>query len=68
MLNIDKAQIITYWQDLPWNEIKLNTNKYLPKFVFVLLIVLITQTFAKLTWEFFYQNKRHYLITIESRF
>ncbi len=50
---MNKTQITTYWQDLPWNEIKLKANKHLPKFVFVLLIVLITQTFAELTWEFF---------------
>lgn len=50
---MDKTQIITYWQGLPWNEIKLKVNKHLPKFVFILLIVLITQTFAELTWEFF---------------
>ena len=48
-----KSQILTYWQELPWNEIKLNAHKYLPKFVFVLLIVMLTQTFAKLTWAFF---------------
>ena len=50
---MDKAQIITYWQGLPWNEIKLKSNKYLPKFVFVLLIVLIIQTLAELTWQIF---------------
>lgn len=48
-----KAQIITYWQTMPWNEIKLKANKVLPKFIFIVLIILITQTFAELTWEFF---------------
>ncbi len=50
---MDKTQIITYWQDLPWTEIKLNTNKYLPKFIFILLLLLITQTLAELTWALF---------------
>jgi general secretion pathway protein C len=50
---MDKAQIITYWHEMPWNEIKLKANEHLPKFVFVLLILLLTQTVAKLTWGFF---------------
>ena len=50
---MDKTQIINYWQGLPWNEIKLKANKHLPKFVFILLVILITQTFAELTWQVF---------------
>lgn len=50
---MNKTQITTYWQELPWTEIKLKANKHLPRFVFILLIILITQTFAKLTWEIF---------------
>ena len=50
---MDKAQITQHWQDLPWNEIKLNANKHLPKFVFVVLIILLTQTLAELTWQLF---------------
>ena len=48
---MNKTQITTYWQELPWNEIKLKANKHLPRFVFVFLIILIAQTFAELTWE-----------------
>ena len=48
-----KPQLTAYWQDLPWNAIKLKANKHLPKFIFVVLIILITQTFAELTWRFF---------------
>lgn len=55
---MDKTQILTYWQGLPWNEIKLNANKYLPKFVFILLVLLITQTLAELTWEFFIPEQK----------
>ena len=50
---MNKAEIITYWQGLPWNEIRLKANKNLPKFIFVLLIILLVQIFAELTWDFF---------------
>ena len=50
---MDKAQLTAHWQDLPWNDIKLKANKHLPKFVFIVLIVLITQTLAELTWMLF---------------
>ena len=50
---MDKAQITSYWQGLPWNEIRLKANKHLPKFIFIMLVILITQTLAKLTWTFF---------------
>jgi len=50
---MNKPQLTAYWQDLPWNTIKLKANKYLPEFIFVVLIILITQTFAELTWHFF---------------
>ncbi len=50
---MNKIQITTYWQAMPWGEIKLKVNKHLPKFVFIVLVLLITQTFAELTWSFF---------------
>ena len=50
---MNKTEITAYWQELPWNEFKLKANKHLPKFIFILLIILITQTFAKLTWDIF---------------
>ena len=50
---MDKTQLTTYWQSLPWNEIKLKANTVLPKLVVVLLVILIAQTFAKLTWRYF---------------
>ena len=50
---MNTTQIINYWQALPWNEIKLKANTHLPKFVFIVLIILLTQTFAVMTWEFF---------------
>ena len=50
---MDRAQITNYWQGLPWNEIKLKANKHLPKFIVVVFVVLITQTFAEMTWSFF---------------
>ena len=53
MFGMNKTQITAYWQELPWNEIKLKANKHLPKFVFIVLIILIVQTFAELTWEIF---------------
>lgn len=50
---MDKAQITSYWQGLPWNEIRLKANKHLPKAIFIVLVILITQTLAELTWTFF---------------
>ena len=50
---MDKTQLITLWHDMPWNEIKLKANKYLPKFVFIVLIILVAQLVAELTWRFF---------------
>lgn len=50
---MNKTQITTYWQAMPWGEIKLKVNKHLPRFVFIVLVLLITQTFAELTWSFF---------------
>lgn len=50
---MDKAQITSYWQDLPWNEIRLKAHKHLPKFIFIVFVILITQTLAELTWTFF---------------
>ena len=50
---MDKAQITSYWQGLPWNEIRLKANKHLPKFIFIVLVILITQTLAELTWTLF---------------
>ena len=54
---MDRAQITNYLQELPWNEIKLKANKHLPKFIVVVFVVLITQTFAELTWSFFSPNQ-----------
>lgn len=55
---MNKMEITAYWQELPWNDIKLKVNKYSPKFIFVLLIVLITQTFAELTWDIFAPSEK----------
>ena len=50
---MNKSHLISSWQNMPWNEIKLKANKYLPKFILILLIVLITKSFAEMTWRFF---------------
>jgi len=50
---MDKTQLITLWHEMPWNEIKLKANKHLPKFVFIVLIILVVQLVAELTWRFF---------------
>ena len=44
---------LAYWQNLPWNEIRFKANKYLPKLTFIALVILLTQTFAELTWDIF---------------
>ena len=66
MLSMNKTQITTYWQELPWNEIKLKANKHLPKFVFILFIILIIQTFAELTWEIFTPSEKSTSDTVHS--
>lgn len=48
---MNKAQITTYIQELPWKEIRLNANKYLPKLVLLILILLLVQTAAEITWK-----------------
>lgn len=63
---MNKTQITTYWQELPWNEIKLKANKHLPKFVFILFIILIMQTFAELTWEIFTPSEKSSSDTVHS--
>ena len=66
MLSMNKTQITSYWQELPWNEIKLKANKHLPKFVFILFIILIIQTFAELTWEIFTPSETSTSNTVHS--
>ena len=66
MFGMNKTQITTYWQELPWTEIKLKANKHLPRFVFILLIILITQTFAELTWEIFTPAEKSSSYTVNS--
>ena len=63
---MNKTQITNYWQELPWNEIKLKVNKHLPKFVFFVLVVLIAQTFAELTWEIFTPAEKANFYTVNS--
>lgn len=48
---MNKADLISQWQALPWNRIKLKANHYLPRIALVVLLLLIAQTFADLTWE-----------------
>ena len=55
---MNKTEITAYWQELPWNDIKLKANKHLPKLIFILLIILITQTFAELTWGIFVPTEK----------
>lgn len=63
---MDKTQITTYWQELPWNNIKLKANKHLPKFLALFFIVLIVQTFAELTWEIFAPAEKPPIYTASS--
>ena len=50
---MNKAHLITHWQELPWSEIKLKANKHLPTLIFIFLIILVTQLLAELTWSIF---------------
>lgn len=50
---MNKLVTMTYWQNLSRNEIKLKALTILPKFVFIVLTILIVQTFSELTWQFF---------------
>lgn len=49
---MNKARLVTYWQNMPWNMIKLHASKHLPEFIFVVLLLLLAQTFAELTWAY----------------
>ena len=55
---MDKTQITTYWQELPWNNIKLKANKYLPMLLTLFFIVLIVENFADLTWKIFTPSEK----------
>ena len=50
---MNQKQLTNYWLGLPWAEIKLKVFKHMPKFVVILLILLISQSLAKLTWNIF---------------
>jgi len=50
---MDNHPLIDSLRSLPWNVIAVNTNKFAPKLVLVLLLVLLVKSFAELTWSFF---------------
>lgn len=50
---MNKLVTKAYWQNLSQNEIKLKALTILPKFIFIILTILIVQTFSELTWQFF---------------
>lgn len=47
-----KLATTAYWQNLSLNEIKLSATKILPKFVFIILILMLLQTLTELVWRF----------------
>jgi len=49
---MNKLVTTAYWQNLSLNEIKLRATKILPKFVFIILIIMIVQTLTELIWRF----------------
>jgi len=48
---MNKNQITTYFQDIPWQELTLKVNKLLPTWVLVVLSILLVQTAAEITWK-----------------
>lgn len=46
-----QTQLIKFWMNLPWTDIRRQVTPLLPKFAFMLLIILLAQTFAELTWK-----------------
>lgn len=61
---MNKPELTAYWQALPWTAIKVKANKHLPKLILILLIILITQTFAELTWQIFTPAEKHVSTTV----
>jgi len=50
---MDMTHITSYWHKLLRKEIQLKANMYLPKIIFALLLLLLIQTLADLTWRIF---------------
>lgn len=50
---MNKLVKTVYWQNVCLSEIKLKVTKILPKFVFIILIIMILQTLTDLSGRFF---------------
>ncbi len=50
---MDMTHISAFWYKLPRKDIQLKANKYLPRIIFAVLLLLLIQTFAELTWRIF---------------
>lgn len=55
---MNKDNLMHFWQGLSWNMLAPTINKYAPKIVFIVLLVLLAQTFAELTWSFFDDSEK----------
>jgi len=62
-----KHTLIDTWRSLPWNVIAVNANKFAPKLVFIILLVLLVQSFAELTWSFFEDKEKEAVTTNNQR-
>lgn len=45
------AQLMKFWMDLPWPDIRRQASRALPKLAYIVLFVLLADTFAELTWK-----------------
>ena len=50
---MSRPHLLNSWHDLPWPDIRQRLNILLPKFVLALLVVMLAQTCAELTWKIF---------------
>lgn len=65
---MNKAQIIKSYREFPWSEVKLKVHHYLPRLVFIVLVILLAQTFAELTWKLFSDEQDKAIISTKSQY
>lgn len=54
---MNKENLISSWRAFSWDRLLPTINRLAPKIVFIILLVLLAQTFAELTWSFFTDSK-----------
>ena len=60
---MNTEKLITSWQILPWQRVRQVANKVLPKLFLIIVLLLLAQTFAELTWSLFDYKQTQVVIT-----